>query len=214
VNFFAHATVARWRSSDPRFLLGSMLPDLTGMMSVRLRGATDPELAAGIHHHHATDAAFHAAPAFVALCSQGGTLLIAAGVGRGTARAVAHVGTELLLDGALSHDVAARDAYGRALQVAIDDKLVEHLDLGDPDNRRRLHAGLLRLATAPIPEGYRDPAFVFDRLETILARRPRLAMRPDDIPIVRDFIARSHAEVTELGPELLAQVRTALAAAP
>jgi acyl carrier protein phosphodiesterase len=211
MNFFAHATVALWQSSNPRFLLGAMLPDLTGMMRMRLFGTRDAELSAGIDYHHATDAAFHSAPTFVALCAQGSTFLTAAGVGRGTARAVAHVGTELLLDGVLSHDANARAAYAHALQTAIADGLVSQLELGAPDDRQQLHAGLLRLATAPIPEGYRDPSFVGARLQTTLARRPRLAMRESDLEAVHRFLVSSHAQIAQVGPELLAQVRDGLA---
>ena len=213
VNFFAHATVALWRSSEPRFLLGAMLPDLTSMIGVRLHGASDAELAAGIDFHHETDAAFHAAPIFLALCAEGITAMGAAGVGRGTARAVAHVGTELLLDGALSRQSDARRAYSRTLELAARERWVDALKLEGAETEQRLHEGLVRLSGAPLPEGYREPQFVVARLRTILARRPRLAMQPDDLASVSSFIHACQHQVSNRWPELLDQVRSGLQAA-
>jgi acyl carrier protein phosphodiesterase len=210
MNFFAHATVALWRSSEPRFLLGAMLPDLTSMVGVRLRGASDPLLAAGIAFHHETDAAFHGARIFVALCSEGLQVMGAAGVGRGTARAVAHVGTELLLDGALSQCSDARGAYGQALERAAAERWVDALELDDDSNRERLHEGLVWLASAALPENYREPDFVVARLRSILSRRPRLAMQPQDLPSVQAFIRDCSERVASDWPELLEQVRSAL----
>lgn len=82
VNFFGHATLALQQSDDPRFLLGSMLPDLVSMAGVRIAEAHDPVLAAGIALHHATDARFHGAPPFTELCHSANEQLQAAGVGR------------------------------------------------------------------------------------------------------------------------------------
>src|SRR5262245_49760363 len=102
MNFFGHATVACARDAAPRFVLGSMLPDLAGMASLRIRGVHDPELERGVELHHATDRAFHGLPPFRAVCSAALTLLEPQGVSRASARAVGHVGAELLLDGLLS----------------------------------------------------------------------------------------------------------------
>ena len=190
-----------------------MMPDLTGMMGLRLATSSDPTLAAGIEFHHATDAAFHGASQFLAMCASGVAELTEQGVGRGAARAVAHVGTELLLDGRMSHDRASRAAYGDSLQYALTHELAETLALPDARDRARLHAGLARLHTAPVPEGYREPAFVLDRLENILARRPRLALQPADRPHVELFLTRARAHVNDTWLELLDQVRAALPAA-
>jgi hypothetical protein len=209
VNFFAHAKLALWRSSDPRFVLGAMLPDLSGMLGLRLRHVDHPELSAGVAYHHATDAAFHAAPIFVSWCSEGVASLSAAGVSRGTARAVAHVGSELLLDGVLSADSVALRAYHSALEVGARERLVDHLELSDEDSDA-LHDGLIRLRGAPIPEGYREPAFVLARLRSILARRPRLAMQDSDVVRVQRFVSDLHPRVATLSTELLDQVRVGL----
>jgi hypothetical protein len=211
VNFFAHAKLALWRSDDPRFVLGAMLPDLSGMLGLRLRNVDHPTLAAGVSYHYATDAAFHAAPIFLTLCADGVATLNEAGVSRGTARAVAHVGTELLLDGALSRDVPALQAYRAALENGARERLVDHLDVASSANAQSLHEGLTRLLGAPVPEGYREPAFVFARLRSILARRPRLAVQDSDLARVQRYVEDSQPRVTRLWPELLEQVRLGLA---
>lgn len=232
MNFFAHASVALWRSQDPRFLLGAMLPDLTAMLGQRLVGSSDPVLDDGIQFHHATDAAFHAAEQFVSMCSKGVQSMTAAGMRRGSARAIAHVGIELLLDGRMSSDRSARAAYGQALRHAVDERLSDTLSLpklhdssgrGSSaedsaarglrlDENARMHRGLERLLSAPIPEGYRDPTFVVGRLEAILARRPRLALlQAGEVEIAEGFVRDADRELAGRWELLLEQVRSGLA---
>jgi hypothetical protein len=210
MNFFAHAKVALWRTDNPRFVLGSMLPDLTSMLGLRVLRVDDPELAAGVAYHHATDTAFHGSPLFLELCAKGIATLSDAGVSRGAARAVAHVGTELLLDGALSHDQHARMTYTRSLEAAVRERFVDQLILDSPESSGRLHDGLGRLVGAPVPEGYRDPAFVLARLQATLARRPRLAIQESELGSVGLLVRAFQPLVVRLWPELLEQVRSAL----
>ncbi|HEY2734718.1 MAG TPA: hypothetical protein VGI70_12070 [Polyangiales bacterium] len=213
MNFFAHAKLALWRSTDPRFVFGAMLPDLSSMIGVRIKHVDQPELAAGVGFHYATDAAFHAAPSFVAICSNGLATLSEAGVARGTARAVVHVGTELLLDGVLADDLSALHAYRRALASATAERWVKHFELESAQDPQSFHEALERLARAPVPESYRDPGFVSARLRTILGRRPRLAMRESDREGVERFVERLQSDVLAAAPALLDQVRTNLDAA-
>jgi len=210
MNFFAHAVVATWHSREPRFVLGAMLPDLVGMAGVRVVHASDPVLERGIALHHATDGAFHAAPSFTSLCSEAITVLTAAGVERGTARAVGHVGVELLLDGALSRDSARGESYRAALAYATEGGLTGKLSTLQSDGVARLAAGLVRLSAAPIPDGYREPRFVAERLRTILSARPRLAMRPSDFAHVLTWAEATREQVEAQEQALLSQVRSAL----
>ncbi len=210
LNFFSHALVATWQSHDPRFVLGAMLPDLLGMMGLRLREAHDPELARGVDLHHATDSAFHSAPVFTQLCSEAIARLTAETVERGTARAVGHVGVELLLDGALSGDAVVRAVYADALALAADGGLEDRLSVTEPGGLARLSAGLRRLSAAPIPEAYRQADVVADRLRVILAPRPRLAMRERDVGPVRTWARAAQPSVIDRRLELLEQVRRAL----
>ncbi len=187
-----------------------MLPDLLGMLGMRVTGLFDAELSAGVDYHHATDAAFHAAPRFIELCTHSIASLTESGVERGTARAVAHVGVELLLDGALSSDLHARRSYEQALRGATAAPLHDLLALAEPRDVERLRHGLTRLTTAPVPEGYLQPDFVAERLEHILGSRPRLAMRRSDMPIVRRWAQATHAAVHEQRDALLTEVRAKL----
>jgi hypothetical protein len=214
MNFFAHATVALWRSQDSGFVLGAMLPDLFGMLGLRVRDVADPEISAGIAFHHATDGAFHAAPAFAALSGRVLAKLEEQGVGRGSARGVAHVGVELLLDGALSHDAQARSAYRSALTSPSRTRIAHALGPDASDQAERLHAGLQRLALAPVPEGYRDADFAFERVRNLLARRPRLALRDADLEAVRRVLHATRPAVERACPLLLEQVRERLPAQP
>jgi acyl carrier protein phosphodiesterase len=195
VNFFGHASVAHAQSDSARFVLGAMLPDLTSMAAVRLRSVHHPDLAAGVSLHHETDRIFHACRPFRELCASALQELEAAGVRRGCARAVGHVGSELLLDGVLSLDRHAREAYARAIDSALRDRLDRELRWhGDADSER-LRNLLERLAAGPLPEAYRDVDFVCDRLTHLLAKRPRLALADADEEPVRRWLARAHSLV-------------------
>ena len=100
-----------------------MLPDLQRMAACRL----DPALTAvqaGVRHHHAADEAFHHLPSFVGVVAAARRWLSGRGVPRGPAMALAHVGVELLLDGAWSSkDAAALRAFRDALRAPIEDAL-------------------------------------------------------------------------------------------
>jgi hypothetical protein len=210
LNFYSHAVVAAWHSQNPSFVLGAMLPDLLGMTGLRLREVYDPELARGVALHHATDGAFHVAPVFTSLCGDAIARLTRAGVERGTARAVGHVGVELLLDGALSDDSDARTLYTAALELAVGGGLNDRVALAQPSDIPCLTSGLRRLSRAPIPEAYRDPAVVADRLRAILAPRPRLAMREQDLEPVQTWATDVRPIIVVRRQELLDQVRHAL----
>lgn len=188
MNFFGHAIVAAMRSEAPRFVLGAMLPDLASMASARIESVADPELARGVALHHETDRAFHAATPFQALCSAALSTLESQGVARGPARAVGHVGSELLLDGVLSTDRGARAAYARSLEVGLQDRLELAVHWKNDADPTRLRTLLRRLVEAPLPEAYRDPDLVCDRLYAILARRPRLALQERDRESVRRWL--------------------------
>jgi len=211
LNFFAHSVVACWSSEEPLFILGSMLPDLAAMLGLRLGEVRDPELKAGIDCHIATDAVFHGTAHFVQHCQVCVEDLVHRGVGRGTARAVAHVGFELVLDGWLCQQPSALQGYARALQFSQDSPSawVDALALSDEQRQRLLH-GTAQLTSAPIPQRYRDPLFVADRMEFILRRRPRLAMQPADVPHVQDRMQQLHGVIGDVAPALLSDVRARL----
>jgi hypothetical protein len=197
LNFFGHAALAARRSGSPGFVLGAMLPDLVAMIGLRLptAAAGDGELGRGIALHHATDAAFHRDAGFVRLCTWALDELTAQGLSRGSARAVGHVGSELLLDGLLSHDARALAAYRDSIAEGsrlLAQAALRWRSLADEDE---LCAALERLAAAPLPEGYADPSFVAERLVRILSRRPRLALQPGDRAAVERWLCDAQPTV-------------------
>lgn len=210
MNFFGHACVAIVRSDSPRFVLGAMLPDLASMASLRLSGLCDSELAAGVALHHHTDRLFHGAQAFRGLCESAVHDLETAGVARGAARAVGHVGSELLLDGILSADEHARASYTRAIEAALHERIEEVVGFEGDTDPSRLRRLLERLAEGPLPEGYRDVDFVHARLQGLLATRPRLSLAPSDGAPVRSWLEKAARRLELEGAALLGEVQNSV----
>lgn len=208
MNFFGHATIAlEERGSDDagRYVLGSMLPDFASMARLRMAGVDDPEIEAGVALHHRTDDAFHGAPTFVALMGDAQDELEEAGLGHGSAMAVAHVGVELLLDGELVVRAGVPASYHDALATA-----KAPIRWRQADGEARWEYLRTRLQTAPLPDGYRDPTFVAERLVRILAGRPRLALAPAGIEAVFAWSRRARAPVADAADDLLDEVRARL----
>lgn len=206
MNFFGHVVVARWFEDDPRYVLGSMLPDFASMSGTRLGSVTQPQVAAGVALHHRTDDAFHAAPSFLHLMRLAREALEAQGVAWGTARAVAHVGSELLLDGVLLTQHPA-EPYVGALHAA--EMLTREHQLGESfrDQGAGFKELLARLRDVGPPLAYQDPQQVALFLERALARRPRLCFQPDDRERVAEVLTALQPEVEEHTPLLLEHLR-------
>jgi hypothetical protein len=132
------------------------------------------------------DARFHSNPAFTALQAATARAFIHDGLPRGAARGAAHVGIELFLDGALGGEPRARDAYARSLADA-ETKDTPFVWRDEP-SRLRWRALVLRLRAGAIPDQYRDPDFVADRVIGALARRPRLALTAHEATILRTLL--------------------------
>lgn len=253
MNFFGHVVVATWLpDADGRTALGAMLPDLLGIAGLRGVEPRDPEVARGLELHHRTDDVFHASDAFVTLQASLRAALEAGGLQGGPARAVAHVGVELLLDGALLDGIdldggarvtprlegvavdgathagaahggpspsdaadagnawpgasAARAAFLSALEAASEPLL----KFRDADARDRFSAFAARARALGVPEGYREPAFVRDRVVGALARRPRLAVPAAAVPAVGAALADLRPAVVEAAPAWLRALRERL----
>lgn len=205
MNFFGHAMVARERRDEPRHVLGAMVPDFASMVRARLLRADDEELARGIALHHRTDDVFHATPEFVALCADSVQVLESRGVGRGGARAAAHVGVELLLDGIWLDDALARAGYLAALAAGetANDSLAWHDDAATA-RYQRLQS---RLRAWGLPEGYRAPRFVAERIAGALSSRPRLALDDAATKTVEAWAEEIRPRVELAAPAILAAVR-------
>lgn len=201
MNFFGHAAVASWHARPSAALvLGAMLPDFESMSGGRIARALDAEVARGIELHHATDAVFHPAPPVRALFGAAEAMLLARGCRRGPMRAAAHVGVELLLDGALLDDARHRDAYLAAMAIAPVPVLWR--DDGDDVRFERLHA---RIAGHGVPDDLRRPASAAERVIRTLSGRRLLAPSPEE----RLMIA---AVLDELAPRVIADVAVVMAA--
>lgn len=202
MNFFGHAVVASWTAdADGHHVLGAMLPDFAGMVGGRVDDAVlagAPGLAAGVALHHATDRVFHVLPVVAGLMRELGEALLAAGCGRGPARAAAHLGIELLLDGELARDAHAHAAYLVALGVAD----VPAAVLG-PDHAGALATLRARLAAHGVPTDLADPAVAAHRVVRAIAGRPRLAASPRDAALIG-------AALTHIQPRVMAATATVM----
>jgi acyl carrier protein phosphodiesterase len=174
VNFFAHLIVAAECHDDHEVRFAAMLPDLASMAGVALRAAQlPPTVAVGVALHHRTDEAFHSHRDVLASMGRVRLALSESGMGRGPARAAAHVGHELLFDAALwspwrEHLMVATLGTRRtavdALAGALGDDQAERID--------RLAAALLAHRQRGVPE--RDGAWIAERIIDLTAHRPRV----------------------------------------
>ncbi len=205
MNLYGHAVVAGWVAGEPRFVLGAMLPDLGKLAGHRRLIAQDPDAAAGMQWHHRTDDAFHGSVAFTRLCRDAHAELEADGLPRGAAMAVAHVALELLLDGVLLADADGQAAYlgalrtdARALRLADD---AASVDVGEV---------MQRMHRFGLPLHYREPERVAQRVVSIVASRPRLAVPPSRVAAVSAWALRVRGAVELAAPGLVREMRTAL----
>jgi hypothetical protein len=207
VNFIGHATVALWSSANPLFVLGSMLPDFAGMAGLRLPSVTTPgPLADGIALHHRTDEVFHASGPFLGLMESTLRDLTRDGVPRGPARAISHVGVELLVDGMLLDVPGVRDAYLAAIGQG--GHVFEIFAL--PEQGQRWNAFEHRLRSHGVPDDYRNTDSVVQRLVRIFADRPRLALSANCERIARRVMPDVQGKVAAVLPELLRCLRNEL----
>ena len=202
MNFFGHAAVASWSSPAPGTVLGAMLPDFATMIRSRLVDPTDAAVAAGIDHHHATDAAFHGMPAVLGLMRELDERLAALDCARGPRRAVAHIGVELLLDGVLVTESAYREAYASAL--AHDPTGVRWRDDEGPP---RFDTLLARLRTHGAPDDLRKPHAITQRLHRMLAHRPLLAPSASDLTAIDKALAAYQPRVEAAADTVLRGLR-------
>ena len=206
MNFFGHAVVAASRDAGAPFVLGAMLPDFAAMIRTRPPGATHARIEAGMAFHHRTDEAFHGCATFLDLSREAFAWLLAHGVGRGSARAVAHVGVEMLLELPLSRDERAQRAYRAALAGAAEDDLGRHVRWISPDERQRFER--LRqalLARGPVTEDV-GAAVIAERLARALSGRELLALDPAAQLAVREWVSAARSGIASSAGPLVAEI--------
>jgi hypothetical protein len=126
-------------------------------------------------------------------------------VRKGGARAVAHVGTELLLDGLLLDDRAGAGAYIGALRAARPRRALLAFAGGAEADRFELLRR--RLAGRGLPRGYAEPDVVAERLAIVLSGRPRLRLSTGEQGIVRRMLPGLRQRLARALPALLDELR-------
>lgn len=213
MNFFGHAWLAAKRRSDPAFVFGAMLPDLAAMLRLRVESVQDGPVDEGRRFHLATDAVFHRLPAFERLNRASTRTLREAGLRSGPARAVGHVGVELLLDGWIAEHHGVPVPYRPALERG-PSLLGSVVFRGRPDPAA-LRDLCRRIADASLPpDAWCEPGRLAARLVRILALRPRLALVASELPALRFWATEGREAVASEAPRLLEELETLLDAEP
>ncbi|MEM6995261.1 MAG: hypothetical protein AAF721_32425 [Myxococcota bacterium] len=208
MNFVGHAMAARWEHDDGAFAFGAMLPDFERMCGARLTEVSHATVAAGIECHHRVDAAFHEAPTFVALMGEARVQLRARALPRPAVLAGAHVGVELLLDGAFIGQPGVLDGYLDAMTSA--GAQAKALRWDHHRGAERFATLCRRVGHPEAPRGYADPGQVAHRLAMILARRPRLDPSPAAAPALRDWAHAMQPIVAAAATQVTDELRAAL----
>jgi hypothetical protein len=218
MNFFGHAAITAQTFRAPTVALpgdalaklcaGSMLPDFLSMLGLKRPRVDEHWVQRGVDFHHATDHAFHDLPAFHALSRQAFTWLSERDLPRGPARAVAHIGVEMLLDEAIAEDAHARASYRAALDVP----LVELLVFVAAEDAGRL-ASLTRVLAERAPASAEPPApeLLAERIHRTLARRPRLATDARGQQLLVAWVTAARPVVAVEAPQLFRDLRAQLA---
>src|SRR6187431_3792373 len=215
MNFFGHALIAH-RDEATRgptraeFVLGAMLPDFASMLRTRLPLAALDALDAGVSLHHQTDDAFHGSLSFLDLSQRASSYLSERGVSRGTARAVAHVGVELLLDAAFARENAANEAYLSAIACAMTEPVRGSLRWQTSDAGERFQQLCHRLQQRGRFQENPPSELVAERLQSILADRPRLSMNDGALSVVQEWVSSARPQITSGAPRLLREVEQRL----
>lgn len=209
MNLGAHIVVAHRTSPDARaFALGAALPDLASIGGFRLLGSTtNVQVSNGIAFHHRTDDAFHRHPWFTDLQRSLGESLHHAGLARGPVRAIAHVGPELLLDGALIADHG--DTIDATLQ-SIRPGLGSLIPLVRDEHRAPWERHLQRVAGWQPSGETHDADAVARRLHRILLRRPRLAFGQDSIDAVGELLGPVADHIDRTAAEFINEISAQL----
>lgn len=215
MNFFGHALIAQRNEATrgptrAEFVLGAMLPDFASMLRARPPFSTHAALSAGVSFHHRTDDAFHGSDSFLGFSREASRYLSERGVSRGTARAVAHVGVELLLDAAFARETGANEAYLSAIACALTEQVHGLIHWQTRDAGERFQHLCLNLQQRGRFRDDPESELVAQRLQRILVDRPRLAMDDHGLSVVRDWVESARSQIIIGAPQLLREVEQRL----
>jgi len=213
MNFFGHCAVATWVGSDHPAAhgFGSMVPDFAVMVRARLDSPAteDAVVAQGIDLHHRTDSAFHHMPAVLGLMRELSARLASYGCARGPARAVAHIGVELLLDGELATETAYAQAYLAA--IGTEASVLRWDPADDVDGSAAMAQLQARLVSYGVPHDLQRTDAIVHRLHRMLQPRPRLAPSADDLVAIHRAIDEMRQRCAVATPTVIRGLRAALA---
>jgi hypothetical protein len=131
------------------------------------------------------------------------------GLRHGSSMAVAHVGVEILLDGALTDDIAACRAYLGALEAGDTNGRGRAITWWMPEQTARWDGLRGRLLSRGVPSDL-DPPLVCERIAIALARRPRLALEARDRAAVEQWVRQTTPRVAESRDDLLRELHAAM----
>ncbi len=209
MNYLGHSAVASWFSSEPMFLLGSMVPDFATFLRISLPEPRDAMLEAGIAMHHETDRVFHETRIFRELNRAAAQALTEGRLPRGPVRAVAHVGVEMLVDVAMADSPAARETFRAALGTLEPQRLRETLPMDEDCHARLAHTAAAvraRGATLWTPE----PMTIAARIARTFANRRRLAVDAGTLPQIALWVDSTLHCVRASLPALEAELRAGI----
>ena len=188
-----------------------MLPDLAAIARVRL-GPARGDLGDGVAVHHAADAVFHSSPWFNDRSQALRDALLAARVDRGAARACAHAGLEMLLDGGLVADRRVRDASDAAFAALTQRGATRDAvhALVEPVDRSHWQERLELIGTTLDVDAYRSPDAIAQRLHRMTSGRTRIELPAEQVDAVARELARVQPEVLGEAPAVVAGVVTSL----
>lgn len=209
LNYFGHACVTSQLEDDPRIVYGSMLPDFCGMAKAGPCKSADPKTSQGVSLHYEVDRHFHSAPLFLQYMARGAAELRQEGLSKGAARAIAHVGVELLLDGIYMETSAFCDPYLRALEVS--QSVLATLNKPAGDRFSQLAKVASAVVQGGVPNRLRDERRVADLLFQILQRRPRIAFSRDKLPAVTTWLTAAKTDLRHDADALFKQMVDAVA---
>jgi hypothetical protein len=180
-----------------------MLPDFCSIVGARITGTGVSDLREGIAFHHRVDELFHECAPFRETSLKAFAWLEANGVSRGAGRALAHVGVELLFDRVLARDERYRQAYETAL---CENAEGVRWSTEGTHAARKCSALLAQLRVHGVDLHACSLEILAKRLERILARRPRLALLPEEVPQVLGFLAAFEHSVERRTAEMMSAI--------
>ena len=129
-------------------------------------------------------------------------------VRRGTAKAIAHIGVEILLDGELARGTGVMSGFRTALRAT--PGAMRTVRWSDEHAERDIVRMTGALLERDLHRDSSDVAVVAGRLERALRGRRSLEVHPKDEPAVLKYVRETQAQVATSTAEIVQDLRTGL----